>query len=170
MKKQPSKKISTISPCLWFDTEAERAAKYYTGIFKNSKITTISRYGEAGREVHGRPPGSVMVVAFELDGLPFTALNGGPVFKFNEAVSLQVYCETQDEIDYYWDKLSKGGPKQAQQCGWLKDKFGLSWQIVPTIMSSMFGGDPSEKTERAFAAMMGMKKLNIAQLEKAYAG
>lgn len=170
MKKKTSKTVSTISPCLWFDTEAEAAAKYYTGIFKNSKITTISRYGEAGREVHGRSPGSVMVVAFELDGLPFTALNGGPVFKFNEAVSLQVFCDTQDEIDFYWEKLSKGGPKEAQQCGWLKDKFGLSWQIVPSIMAAMFGGAATEKTERAFEAMMGMKKLNIAKLEKAYAG
>ena len=120
-----------IVPCLWFDSQAEEAAKYYTGIFKNSKITNVSHYTEAGREIHGRKAGSVMTVAFELDGQPFTALNGGPDFKFNEAISFQVICETQKEIDHYWDKLSQGGDPKAQQCGWLKDKFGLSWQVVP---------------------------------------
>src|SRR3954464_12898584 len=118
--------IQRIAPCLWFDDQAEGAAKFYSGIFKNSKIVSISRYSEAGHEFHGRPAGSVMVVEFELDGQPFTALNGGPIFKFNEAISLQVYCKTQEEIDYYWVKLSAGGDKNAQQCGWLKDKFGAS--------------------------------------------
>ena len=159
-----------IAPCLWFDNEAEEAAKYYVSIFKNSKITHIARYGKAGNEIHGRPEGSVMVASFELDGQPFTALNGGPLFKFNEAVSLQVYCDTQQEIDYYWDKLRAGGDERAQQCGWLKDKYGLSWQIVPAIMEKMFKEHASEKSERAMNAMLQMKKLDIAQLERAYAG
>ena len=120
-----------IVPCLWFDNQAEEAAKYYVSIFKNSKIGAISRYGEAGREVHRRPPGSVMTVEFELDGQAFTGLNGGPLFKFNEAVSFQVNCATQAEVDYYWDKLTAGGDPKAQQCGWLKDRFGVSWQVVP---------------------------------------
>jgi predicted 3-demethylubiquinone-9 3-methyltransferase (glyoxalase superfamily) len=158
-----------ITPCLWFDSQAEEAAKYYTGIFKNSKITKIARYGEVGQEIHHRPPGSVMTVAFELDGQPFTALNGGPVFKFNEAVSLQVNCKTQEEIDYYWDKLGAGGDKNAQQCGWVKDKYGLSWQIVPTIMAELFG-ESSPKADRAMQAMLGMKKLDIAALQRAYDG
>ena len=159
-----------IAPCLWFDNEAEEAAKYYVSIFKNSKITHIARYGKAGNEIHGRPEGSVMVASFELDGQPFTALNGGPEFTFNEAVSFQVLCEDQQEIDYYWDKLRAGGDERAQQCGWLKDKYGLSWQIVPAIMEKMFKEHASEKSERAMNAMLQMKKLDIAQLERAYAG
>jgi predicted 3-demethylubiquinone-9 3-methyltransferase (glyoxalase superfamily) len=159
-----------IAPCLWFDNEAEEAAKYYVSIFKNSKITHVARYGKAGNEIHGRPEGSVMVVSFELDGQPFTAMNGGPLFKFNEAVSLQVYCDTQQEIDYYWDKLRAGGDEQAQQCGWLKDKFGLSWQIVPAIMEKMFKDHASEKSERVMTAMLQMKKLDIKKLEQAHAG
>ncbi len=119
-------KLQKIAPCLWFDNQAEEAAKFYTGIFENSKITTISRYGEAGHEIHGRAAGSVMVVAFELDGHAFTALNGGPVFKFNEAISFQISCGTQKEVDHYWQKLSEGGDEAAQQCGWLKDKYGVS--------------------------------------------
>src|SRR5437667_7553718 len=126
--------IQRITPCLWFDDKAEEAAKFYTSIFRNSKITATTRYGEAGREIHGRPAGSVMTVAFELDGHGFTALNGGPVFKFNEAISFQVNCDTQQEVDHYWDKLSAGGDEKAQQCGWLKDKYGVSWQIVPKIL------------------------------------
>ena len=129
--------MQKIAPCLWFDSQAEEAAKFYTGIFRNSKIGASRRYGEAGREIHGKPAGSVMTVAFELDGQAFTALNGGPMFKFNEAISLQVNCETQDEVDYYWEKLSEGGDEKAQQCGWLKDKYGVSWQIVPTILAEM---------------------------------
>jgi predicted 3-demethylubiquinone-9 3-methyltransferase (glyoxalase superfamily) len=159
--------ITRIVPCLWFDNQAEDAAKFYTGIFKNSRITTVSRYGKAGQEVHGRPEGSVMVAAFELDGQSFTALNGGPLFKFNEAVSLQVMCETQEEIDYYWDKLSAGGDPKAQQCGWLKDKFGLSWQIVPRMMSELFKGPSSDKAERTMNAMLQMKKLDIDNLRNA---
>jgi predicted 3-demethylubiquinone-9 3-methyltransferase (glyoxalase superfamily) len=161
---------SRITPCLWFDNQAEEAANYYVGIFKNSKVTHISRYGKAGQEIHKRPPGSVMVVAFELDGQSFTALNGGPVFKFNEAISLQVNCETQAEIDYYWERLRQGGDPKAEQCGWLKDKYGVSWQITPTIMATLFTGAASEKSDRAMAAMLQMKKLDIEKLKRAYAG
>ena len=161
--------INPIVPCLWFDTQAEEAAKFYTGIFKNSRITQINRYSEAGKEFHKREPGSVLIVAFELDGQPFTALNGGPNFKFNEAISFQVMCETQQEVDYFWDKLS-GGDKQAEQCGWLKDKYSVSWQIVPRILLELIADHTSPKSQRAMGAMMGMKKLNIAQLEKAYLG
>jgi predicted 3-demethylubiquinone-9 3-methyltransferase (glyoxalase superfamily) len=159
-----------IQSCLWFDNQAEEAAKYYTGIFKNSKIGEITRYGEAGRETHKRPPGSVLTVAFELEGQPFTALNGGPVFKFNEAVSFQIMCKDQKEVDYYWEKLTVGGDPSAQVCGWLKDKFGLSWQVVPTVLPAMVGDPNSEKSQRAMAAMMEMKKLDIAALERAYNG
>ncbi|HEX7182415.1 MAG TPA: VOC family protein [Thermoanaerobaculia bacterium] len=163
-------KIQRITPCLWFDDQAEEAAEYYVGIFPNSRITDIGRYGEVGQEIHGRPPGSVMIVAFELDGQTFTALNGGPVFKFNEAVSLQVNCETQEEVDYYWEKLSAGGDEKAQQCGWLKDKFGLSWQVVPTIVSELLRDHTSEKARRATAAIFQMKKLDIETMKRAYAG
>jgi predicted 3-demethylubiquinone-9 3-methyltransferase (glyoxalase superfamily) len=162
--------IQRISPCLWFDNQAEEAARFYTGIFNNSKIVTIARYGEAGREIHGRPAGSVMTVAFELDGQAFTALNGGPIFKFNEAVSLQIYCENQDEVDHYWTKLGEGGAKQAQQCGWLKDKYGLSWQVVPRVLIEMVLDPGQEKSQRVFTAMLQMKKLDIAELKRAYAG
>jgi len=159
-----------ITPCLWFDSQAEDAARFYTAIFKNSKIEKIARYPEAGQDVHGRPPGSVMTVAFELEGHPFVALNGGPVFKFNEAISFQIICRDQKEIDYYWEKLNEGGDPNAQQCGWLKDKFGLSWQVVPKALIDMLSGPGSEKSERAMAAMMEMKKFNIAELERAYNG
>ena len=164
------KLIQTITPCLWFDDQAEIAAKFYTGIFKNSKIGTIARYGEAGREIHGRPPGSVMTVAFELDGQSFTALNGGPVFKFNEAISFQLNCDTQADVDYYWEKLSKGGDKAAQQCGWLKDQFGVSWQVVPKVLPELLMDPDPAKSQRAFNAMLQMKKLDIAELKKAHAG
>lgn len=159
-----------IAPCLWFDSQAEEAAKFYVSIFGNSKISAISRYGEAGQEFHHRPPGSVMTVAFELDGQPFTALNGGPVFKFNEAISLQVYCETQDEIDRYWEKLSKGGDDKAQQCGWLKDKYGVSWQIVPSVLPEMMTDPDTRKSQSAMQALLKMKKLDIAELKRAFAG
>ena len=158
-----------IQSCLWFDNQAEEAAKYYTGIFKNSKIGEITRYGEAGRETHKQPPGSVLTVAFELDGQPFTALNGGPLFKFNEAVSFQIMCKDQKEVDYYWEKLTAGGDPSAQVCGWLKDKFGLSWQVVPKKMVEWFG-EPNEKSERAMSALMSKGKLDIAALEKASNG
>lgn len=162
--------VQKISPCLWFDSEAEQAAQFYTGIFKNSRIVTITRYGKAGFEIHHRPAGSVMTVSFELDGQKFTALNGGPLFKFNEAISFQVHCETQKEIDYYWEKLSAGGDPKAQQCGWLKDKYGLSWQVVPTIVGELFKDENSAKSQRAMEAMLRMKKLDIAELKKALAG
>lgn len=162
--------VQRISPCLWFDNEAEQAAQYYTGIFKNSRIGTITRYGKAGFETHHQPAGSVMVVAFELDGQKFTALNGGPQFKFNEAISLQVNCETQKEIDYYWEKLSPAGDPKAQQCGWLKDKFGLSWQVVPTMMGEFFKNEDSAKSQRVMEVMLRMKKIDTAELDRARAG
>jgi predicted 3-demethylubiquinone-9 3-methyltransferase (glyoxalase superfamily) len=159
-----------ISPCLWFDDQAEEAARFYTGIFKNSRIGRITRYGKAGYEIHHRPAGSVMTVEFELDGQPFTALNGGPQFKFNEAISFQIDCENQKEVDYYWEKLTAGGDKNAQVCGWLKDKFGVSWQVVPTVLAEMVGDPDSQKSQRAMQAMLQMKKLDIAELKRAYAG
>ena len=162
--------LQKITPCLWFTDEAEDAARFYTGIFKNSRIVLITRYGAAGFETHHRPAGSVMVVAFELDGHAFTALNGGPVFKFNEAISLQVNCATQDEIDHYWDALSAGGDPRAQQCGWLKDRYGLSWQIVPDTMDELFSNENSPGTQRAMEAMLTMKKIDLAALGRAHAG
>jgi predicted 3-demethylubiquinone-9 3-methyltransferase (glyoxalase superfamily) len=161
-------KLKRIAPCLWFDDQGEEAARFYTSIFSNSRIVKIARYSDAGKEIHGRPAGSVMTVAFELDGLPFTALNGGPLFKFNEAISLQVNCETQQEIDYYWDKLSQGGDEGAKQCGWLKDKFGVSWQVVPNLLAEM-ELDDSPRAQRVMTAVLKMKKLDIAALQKAYA-
>lgn len=159
-----------ISPCLWFDSEAEDAANYYVGIFRNSKINRISHYTDAGKETHGRPPGSVLTVEFDLDGQPFTALNGGPIFEFNEAVSLVIDCETQDEVDYYWGRLTAGADPAAQQCGWLKDKYGVSWQVVPKAMSDLIT-DPDKGTrERVMTALMKMKKLDIATLKTAAAG
>jgi predicted 3-demethylubiquinone-9 3-methyltransferase (glyoxalase superfamily) len=159
-----------IAPCLWFDHQAEEAARFYVSIFKNSKVTSVARYSKAGQEVHGRPPGSVMTVAFELDGQAFTALNGGPVFTFTEAISLQINCDTQEEVDYYWEKLSKGGDAKAQQCGWLKDRYGLSWQVVPTVLPEMLKDHESEKAQRVMDAMLRMKKIDIAELERAFAG
>lgn len=161
--------LQKITPCLWFDDQAEAAANYYISIFRNSRITAVSRYGEAGKEVHGRPPGSVLTVAFELDGHTFTALNGGPVFKFNEAVSFQINCETQDEVDYFWERLSEGGPPEAQQCGWVKDQYGLSWQVVPTVLPQMMADADPVRAGRVMTALMKMKKLDIAQLKRAYA-
>jgi predicted 3-demethylubiquinone-9 3-methyltransferase (glyoxalase superfamily) len=157
-----------IVPCLWFADEAEEAARFYTGIFKNSRITKVTRYGTAGFETHGRPAGSVMTVAFELDGQPYTALNGGPAFTFNEAVSLQVMCATQEEIDHYWEKLSKGGDPNAQQCGWLKDRYGLSWQVVPANMDELFEDEQSPGAQRAMDAMLQMKKIDIAAIRRAH--
>jgi predicted 3-demethylubiquinone-9 3-methyltransferase (glyoxalase superfamily) len=163
-------RIQRITPCLWFDDQAEEAAAFYTSIFPNSRVVAISRYGEAGREIHGRPAGTVMTVAFELDGQRFTALNGGPVFTFNEAISLQVHCETQAEVDHYWEKLSAGGDPGAQQCGWLKDRYGASWQVVPAVLPEMLADPESEGSQRAMEAMLEMKKLDIATLERAFAG
>jgi predicted 3-demethylubiquinone-9 3-methyltransferase (glyoxalase superfamily) len=159
-----------ITSCLWFDNQAEEAVEFYTSVFRNSKVGDITRYGEAGREVHGKPPGTIMTIEFELNGQTFTALNGGPEFKFNEAISFQIRCETQEEIDYYWEKLAKGGDEKAQQCGWLKDKFGVSWQVFPTILPEMFKNPNSEKSQRAMEAMLRMKKINIDELQRAYNG
>lgn len=159
-----------ITTGLWFDSEAEEAARFYTGIFPNSRISAITRYGVAGFETHHRPAGSVMVVAFELDGHSYTALNGGPIFRFNEAICQQVNCATQDEIDYYWERLSDGGNPKAQQCGWLKDRYGLSWQVVPGIMDELFADENAPGTQRAMEAMLGMKKIDIAALQRAFDG
>jgi predicted 3-demethylubiquinone-9 3-methyltransferase (glyoxalase superfamily) len=158
-----------ITPCLWFDTQAEEAAKFYASIFKNSRIGRISRYGKEGHEIHGRPEGSVLTVEFEINGQTFTALNGGPLFKFNEAVSFQVHCDNQQELDHYWEKLGKGGDAKAQQCGWLKDKYGVSWQIVPTVLANMLQDKDTRKSERVMKELLRMKKLDIARLEQAYA-
>jgi predicted 3-demethylubiquinone-9 3-methyltransferase (glyoxalase superfamily) len=152
-----------ITPFLWFDGQAEEAANFYVSIFPNSKVCATSRYGEAGPG----PKGSVMTVAFDLDGLSFTALNGGPMFRFTEAISLVVHCETQAEVDHYWDKLSAGG--QQVQCGWLKDKYGLSWQIVPDALIELVQDKDPAKSQRVMAAMMQMKKIDIAGLKAAYA-
>jgi len=159
-----------ITPCLWFAHQAEEAARFYTGIFPNSRIVATTRYGEAGREVHGRPPGSVMVVEFDLDGQRFTALNGGPLFSFNEALSLQVRCADQREIDHYWDRLSEGGDPKAQQCGWLKDRFGLSWQVVPGEMGEFFRDAGSPAHARVMEALLKMRKLDLAALRRARDG
>jgi predicted 3-demethylubiquinone-9 3-methyltransferase (glyoxalase superfamily) len=158
--------VQKITPFLWFADEAEEAAKYYCGIFKNSKITRTTHYTEAGKEVHKRPPGSVMVVDFELEGQKFNALNGGPHFKFNEAVSFQVHCETQEEIDYFWGKLTDGG--QEGPCGWLKDKYGVSWQIVPIVLPAMLTDKDPKKSQRVTKAFLQMKKFDIAELKQAY--
>lgn len=162
--------IQKITPCLWFDNQSEEAAIFYTSIFKNSKIGRMTRYGKEGFEIHGRPEGSIMTVEFEIEGQVFTALNGGPIFKFNEAVSFQVYCETQEETDYYWEKLSEGGDKNAQQCGWLKDKYGLSWQVVPRVLSEYLGDPDPGKSQRAMKAMLQMKKIDIDKIRQAYEG
>ena len=153
-----------ISPFLWFDNQAEEAVKFYTSIFKNSKIGSVSRYGDAGPG----PKGSVMVMDFELEGQKFTALNGGPVYKFTPAISFFVSCESQEEVDYLWDHLSQGG--ETEQCGWLKDKFGLSWQIVPTILGELMSDPDPEKAGRVTQAMLKMTKLDIAELKRAYHG
>jgi predicted 3-demethylubiquinone-9 3-methyltransferase (glyoxalase superfamily) len=163
-------RIQRITPCLWFDDQAEEAAKFYTAVFRDSRIVRVARYGEAGHDVHGRPAGTVMIVAFELDGQAFTALNGGPMFKFNEAISLQVNCETQEEVDYYWERLSEGGDRSAQQCGWLKDRYGVSWQIVPTVLPELVGNPDSARSQRAMEAMLKMKKIDIETLKRASAG
>ena len=159
--------MHAITPCLWFDTQAEDAAKFYCAIFPNSGITSVSRFPEAGQEVHGKPAGSVMVAAFELNGQPFTALNGGPQFKHSEAVSFQIMCETQSDVDHYWDKLTADGGQEGP-CGWLKDKFGLSWQVVPTCIPRMMSDPDPAKPKRVMNAFMQMKKLDVAALEKVY--
>jgi len=157
-----------ITPFLWFDSQAEEAAKFYTSIFTNSRILGVARYDEAAAKAAGRPVGSVLTVAFELDGQEFTALNGGPVFTFTEAISFVVNCETQAEVDHFWDALASGG--QEVQCGWLKDRFGVSWQIVPTNLPEMLQDRDPEKAKRVMAAMLQMKKLSVEGLKKAYEG
>ena len=163
-------KIQRISPFLWFDDQAETAANFYVDIFPNSHISQTSYYTGAGTEIHGRPEGSVMVVTFALDGCQFSALNGGPYFRFNEAISLLVNCADQAEIDYFWQRLGEGGDEAAQQCGWLKDKFGVSWQIVPHMLPDLLTGPDNEKSQRTMAAIMAMKKLDIDVLQRAHAG
>lgn len=158
-----------ITPCLWFDQQAEEAAAFYTGIFSNSRITSVSRFPDAGQEIHGKPAGSVMTVSFELDGQPFVALNGGPVFQFNEAVSLQIHCVDQADVDYYWGQLGAGGDEKAQQCGWLKDRYGLSWQVVPTVLLALMQDTDPAKTRRVMQALLQMKKLDIKGLKQAAA-
>ena len=162
--------VQKIIPNLWLDDNAEDAAKFYVSIFKNSKIGRVTRFGKEGYEIHQRPEGSVMTIEFSLDGQNFLALNGGPIFNFTEAISFVVNCDTQEEIDYYWKNLSEDGDPNAQQCGWLKDKFGLSWQVAPTIMADMFVDSQSEKSQRVMKAMLQMKKLDIAALEQAFYG
>jgi predicted 3-demethylubiquinone-9 3-methyltransferase (glyoxalase superfamily) len=166
---QPSG-IQVISPCLWFDSEAEEAARFYVSVFEKAKIVAVTHYPAVGKEIHGREAGSVLTVEFVLNGVPFTALNGGPLFKFNESVSLQVLCRTQAEIDYYWEKLGEGGDPAARQCGWLKDKYGLSWQVAPQGMAKMLGDAKSKAGQRVFAALLDMKKLDIAALKAAAKG
>ena len=157
--------MQKITPCLWFDSNAEEAAKFYTSIFKKSKIGKISRYGKEGYEIHGKPEGTLLTVEFELNGHTFNALNGGPAY---EAISLQVHCKSQNEVDYYWEKLSKGGDEKAQQCGWLKDRYGVSWQIVPVVLCEMMQDKIAEKSERVMKALLQMKKLDIKTLKQAY--
>ena len=155
--------LTKITPCLWFDTEGEEAATFYTSIFKNSRVLEVAHYGSAGP----RPAGTVMTVSFELDGQPFIALNGGPEFTFDEAISFQVSCESQDEVDEFWTRLSEGG--EEGPCGWLKDKFGVSWQIVPTVLYELIRDPDPAKSQRAMQAMLGMKKLDIDELQRAAA-
>jgi predicted 3-demethylubiquinone-9 3-methyltransferase (glyoxalase superfamily) len=157
-----------ITPCLWFDTEAEEAARFYCTIFQESRIGKISRYVDEGQEIHGKPAGSVMAVEFEIAGQKFAALNGGPHFKFSEAISFQIHCEDQKEVDYFWEKLGEGGSEGP--CGWLKDKYGLSWQVVPEVLFGMLMDRDRGKAERVTQAFLQMKKFDIAALERAYAG
>ena len=158
--------MQRITPCLWFDSQAEKAAKFYTSIFKRSKIVSIARYGKEGSKASGRPKGTVMTVLFQLEGQEFLALNGGPQFKFSEAISFIVNCRTQKEIDEYWKKLSAGG--EEGPCGWLKDRYGMSWQIVPAVLGEMLQDKDPEKAERVMKAMLQMKKIDVKALKEAY--
>lgn len=162
--------LPKMTTCLWFDGQAEDAARFYTGIFPNSKISRTAYYSEAGREHHGHQPGSVLTVEFELDGLSFIALNGGPLFKFTPAMSILVNCDTQAQVDHLWNRLREGGEPAAEQCGWLQDRFGVSWQIVPRVLGEMMADPDKARSGRVTEAMMKMKKLDIAGLERAYAG
>ena len=158
--------MQKITPFLWFDNKAEEAAKFYVSIFKNSKIVSTIPYGEAGSEATGKPKGTVMIVTFQLDGQEFVAINDGPVFTFSPAISLVVNCKTQEEVDWFWEKLSEGGEKE--QCGWLKDRYGVSWQIVPTVLGKMLQDKDPMKSERVMKAMLQMKKIEIKALQQAY--
>jgi predicted 3-demethylubiquinone-9 3-methyltransferase (glyoxalase superfamily) len=160
--------VKGLMPCLWFDTQAEAAANHYVSIFPKSKLGKITRYGKEGKEIHGKPAGSVLTVEFEIEGVKFIALNGGPQFKFDEAVSFQVLCETQADIDYFWSKLAQGG--EEGPCGWLKDKFGLSWQVVPAVLPEMLQDPNAGRADRAMKAMLQMRKLDIAALQRARNG
>ena len=162
--------VQKITPCLWFDNQAEEAARFYVSIFKNSAIGAVTRYGKEGFEVHGKPEGSAMTVSFRLEDQEFTALNGGPHFKISEAISFVVKCKTQAEIDHYWDKLGEGGDERAQRCGWLKDKHGVSWQILPAALFELMGGTDEGGAQRVMRAMLQMKKLDLAVLRRAYEG
>lgn len=162
--------MQKLTSCLWFDSEAEEAAKFYTSVFRNSMIGRTAYYGKEGQEQHQQQPGSVMTVEFQLDGHKFLALNGGPVFKFSEAVSFIINCKDQAEVDYYWEKLTAGGDPRSQQCGWLKDKYGLSWQVVPVILEEMVASEDKAKSGRVMEALMKMKKLDVAELERAFNG
>ena len=162
-------RFQRIAPCLWFDSEAEAAANFYVSIFPNSQIIRTTRYGKAGHEIHGKPEGSLLTVVFALDGQEFTALNGGPEFKFSEAISLQVFCETQEELDSYWSSLTADGGQEGP-CGWLKDRFGLSWQITPIMLEQILTDSDPERTDRVMTAMFQMRKLDIAALQRAYDG
>jgi predicted 3-demethylubiquinone-9 3-methyltransferase (glyoxalase superfamily) len=159
--------MQELITCLWFDSEAEEAAGLYTSVFENAEVLKVHRFLEAGKEIHGRDAGTVMTVDFRIGQRHFVALNGGPMFKFSEAISLQVMCESQEEVDYYWERLSEGGDPQAQQCGWLKDRFGLSWQVVPTVLPKLLGDPDRERANRVMQAMLAMKKLDIAALKAA---
>jgi len=163
-------KFQKITPFLWFDSQAEEAVKYYVSIFKDGKVVRITRYDASSAKASGRPQGSVMTVAFELEGQSFVALNGGPQFTFSEAISFVVNCESQDEIDYYWNKLTAGGDPKAQMCGWLKDKYGVAWQIVPVQLPELISGPDPVKSGRAMEALMKMKKLDLPALKKAHDG
>lgn len=153
---------------MWFDNQAEEATKFYTSIFRDSKIGKVTRYGKEGYEIHRMPEGTIMTAEFQIEGQKFVALNGGPYFKFTEAISFVINCETQEEVDYYWKKLSEGGDEKAQMCGWLKDKYGLSWQVIPTVLVQMLQDKDKKKSEKVMGAMLQMKKIDIEALKKAY--
>ncbi|MCK1993449.1 VOC family protein [Peribacillus muralis] len=163
-------KLQKITTNLWFDTQAEEATRFYTSIFENSKVGRITYYGNVGKEIHGMSEGKVMTIEFELEGQSFVALNGGPQFKFTEAISFIIHCESQEDVDYYWEKLSQGGDENAQACGWLKDQFGVSWQIIPGNISEMINTSDPETSARVMKALYKMKKIDIQTLNQAYSG
>lgn len=159
-------RLQRIAPCFWFDDGAEQAANFYISIFPNSRICEINRYSEVGHQTHGQPAGSVLTVNFELDGQRFTALNGGPLFQFSEAISLQIHCDSQAEIDHYWDALTDGGDPKAQNCGWLKDRFGLSWQVVPSVLTDLFTDPQTPQARRVMAEVLQMKKIDLDRIRE----